>query len=105
MKILVVTPRFPFLNRGACEHDRSYGIKRLVDFGHTVEVIVKCLPSDLDNIQQAEQFSGAKLYPVLYSTKKRWRRRFLNPLYLDGAAFEYSEPKIQDLMQERLDDF
>lgn len=104
-KILVVTPRFPFAKRGACEDDRSYGVKRLVELGFEVEVIAKCLPRDLTLVEDAAKFSGAKIYPVLYSTKKRWLKRFTNPLYLDGAAFEYTEPEIKRLMRERLDHF
>ena len=111
-KILVVTPRFPFDLSGACEQDRSYGVRRLVEMGYEVKVIVKVWPKHLECIQEAQDFSGAEIIPILYTQyqdlsdsdkKKRKIKRFTNPLYIDGACFEYTEEKINRKMEEVLD--
>jgi hypothetical protein len=114
IKILVVTPRFPFEGKGACEQDRAWGIRRLVELGFEVCVITKSLKSDLSKVAEAEEFSGARVIPILYTSEKdlseqqrfsRMLGRLRNPVFIDGAAYEYTESEIQQVLRGELDHF
>jgi len=113
-KILIVTPKFPFPATGACEQDRSEGIKDFIRYGFEVRVIVKIANSG--KIREVEKIAdelGIKIFPVLYKfnqkTKsqkfKEFFRRFLWPVYLDGAAFEYSEAEIQSVFGRQIEEW
>jgi len=113
-KILVVTPKFPFTLSGACEQERSYGIKRLVELGYEVCVITKSRVKDLEMKDVAEEFSGAKVIPILYSQYQTYTRkqrfvrifkRLINPLYWDGATFEYTDPLLHQEIRNQIQSF
>lgn len=109
-KILIVTPRFPFDYKGACEQDRAYGVVLLKKLGYEVEVISMCYKSHLDMIKDAEHIHEVKIYPVLYRPLFEHKilyylKRILIPLYWDGASYHYRDPEIKKTLGERLEKF
>lgn len=106
-RILIITPRSPFQGRGADEQDRLEGIKWFVRNGFEVRVITKYLPNDLPYILESEKTLGIKITPVTYKFlgRKHWWKRIWNPLYWDGAAYEYFEPEIQSVVREEVRSF
>lgn len=107
MKVLIITPRAPFQNRGADEQDRLAGIKWFIDNGHEVRVITKTVKNDLPYIDEARSTLGIKIIPVSYKFNGRrdWLKRLFNPLYWDGAAYEYFDPEIQEVVSLEMDEF
>ncbi len=106
-KILIVTPRSPFQGRGADEQDRLEGIKWFIKNGFEVRVITKVLPSDLEHIEQARKELGIKITPVSYKfvgRKNMWKR-LVNPKYWDGAAYEYFDTEIQEVLRREVEEF
>jgi glycosyltransferase involved in cell wall biosynthesis len=105
-KILIVMPALPYNQKGAEQLDRDEGVRQLIRLGYDVKVIAK-----LNEWQTPEYVAeAAKGYgvpvigiPYRYSNKVlsrkdkfyKFMKRFQNPLYFDGAAFEYAEPVIQ----------
>ncbi|KND48431.1 MAG: hypothetical protein AB200_01730 [Parcubacteria bacterium C7867-005] len=107
-KVLIVTPRSPFQARGADELERLSGIRWFIKYGFDVRVITKTVNSDLPHIEIAEKELGIPIIPVSYKyTKTRSPlslfKRLFNPLYWDGAAFEYFDKETQDILQRELD--
>lgn len=116
MKILVVTVSFPFPATGAEQLDRAEGMKQLVNLGHEVIVITKTVAwADISFIERTAHAIGIKVIPVPYRYSNTrltlWERltktlgKLRNPLYLDGAAYEYVEPGIQKALRDALDSF
>lgn len=112
MKILVVTPKFPYPPAGACEQDRATGIEMFLKLGHEVYVITKIYHDDLrQNVREISQKLGITIVPVRYkylgdstSIREKWAR-LIRPWYWDGAAFEYSEPEMRVELAKALDSF
>jgi glycosyltransferase involved in cell wall biosynthesis len=112
-KILVITPRFPFDLRGACEQDRAHGTILLRKLGYEVHVIAMCFKSHLELISQAERDFDIKITPILYRKVRDGHTeellsvitRICNPHYWDGAAFEYSDRTTQGTVKAVLDSF
>lgn len=113
-RVLIVTPRSPFLGRGADEQDRLSGIEWFVEHGYGVEVITKIMPSDMAGIEAARIKYGITIEAVSYKQTGRKSfttvlRRLLNPLFWDGAAYEYFDSEIQrkvrDAVMMRKPDF
>lgn len=104
-KILLITPRSPFSKRGADEQDRTCGIEMLVAMGFDVEVIVKAFPSDLERIKETSERLRIKIIPVSYKSVRSFFKRIWNPLFWDGAAYEYCDKEIQDLSKTELESF
>ncbi len=109
-KILMIMPALPFPHRGAEQLDRAYGIKQLIRLGHDVRVIAKLNEWQTPEfVKEIEKKLGIKIIgvPYKYSNKKlspkekvqKFFAKFKNPLYLDGAAFEYSEQVIQKAVE------
>ncbi len=112
-KILVVTPRFPFDLRGACEQDRAHGITLLRKLGYEVHVITMCFKSHLELVSQAERDFDVTISPILYRKVRDGHTeglrstlmRICNPHYWDGAAFEYSDRTTQSAVETTLNSF
>ena len=114
-KILIVSPKFPYPTNGACELDRATGIELLVKLGHEVQVVTKVYDEERGRAAQAVgERLGFVVVPVPYkylhpvsSAQKVWYavKRIIRTWYLDGAAFEYSEPEIQTKLQQTLNSF
>ena len=112
-KILVVTPRSPFADRGACEADRLAGIKWFLNHGYEVRVITKYLPSDVESIVSAQNTLGIKISPVPYKYSNirgiakllHYLRRIIWPLYWDGASYEYYDREISGVLKKELMEF
>lgn len=113
-KILVVTPRFPVPDTGACSHDRLQGIVQLRRLGYDVRVLTKCISREHE--EQTRAFGKESGIPVTTSlyTKKvlsksarflRYVERVFVPWWWDGAAFEFRDKEIQDLFIRELDVF
>ncbi len=112
-KILVITPRFPFDLRGACEQDRAHGIALLTKLGYEVHVITMCYKSHLALCGTAEKEYGISITPILYSSERRsfldrilaLLKRIVTPVYWDGAAYEYADTETQRVVQQIINDF
>lgn|GEM_PF-978327 len=105
-KILLVTPVFPMPETGCDQADRAGGMRELVRLGYEVTVISKIGEyADRGYLKSAAESLGIRLITVPYKYSQRgisrWRRivnhlgKLRNPLYLDGAAYEYAEREIQ----------
>lgn len=104
-KILVITPRFPLPDAGACEKDRLEGIKQLKRLGFEVAALAKVFSFQAkDEIKKfASDFDlPVKLLPY---ENKLSIKKLLNPFYWDGAAYEYSLPAVKKALVETLEDF
>lgn len=108
-KILIVTPRSPFEGRGADEQDRLSGIEWFIKKGFQVRVITKTFGRDVHPLEESAKKLGIKVIPVSYKFGKKNIRtiikRLSNPLYWDGAAYEYFDPEIQIVLKEELAEF
>jgi hypothetical protein len=102
-KILIITPRFPLPDSGACEKDRFEGIKQFKRLGFDVRVISKVFSFQDKKI--IEKFSADFGIPVklLEYENKFGLLKFLNPLYWDGAAYEYSGKSTKEAVKIVLD--
>lgn len=66
-KILVVTPRFPYPEAGACEQDRAEGIRQLQRLGFKVRVIEKFF--DWQSVEEIKKYwanQGVEIVSVPY---------------------------------------
>lgn len=114
MKILIVTPKFPYPTIGACEQDRLQGIKDFVRYGYEVEAISKVHSyQNKEEIYSLAQNLNFKVSLVDYKYNnlefkqkiKNIFQRLKNPLFIDGATFEYTDPEIKNILVKKLDDF
>lgn len=103
-RVLIVTPRFPFFEKGACEQDRVAGIKMFLEKDFEVVVICKALENEMPLAAKFEKSLGIKIIPITYKFSKSIKR-FFNPLYWDGAAFEYFDREIQKNVKQELEEF
>lgn len=102
-KILVVTPRFPYPEAGACEQDRAEGIRQLRRLGYEVRVLAKYF--DWQNPKEIETQWERERVPVTlvpYSQGRPLSFFLTHPWRLDGAAAEYAEPRIQSALRRIL---
>ena len=113
-RVLVVTPRFPYPEAGACEQDRAESIRQLQHLGFEVHLIGKVFDwQDKQAITGYWQSHGVPVRLVGYryhrlAGKERWRKiisSFLLPWYLDGAAYEYRDPDMRALLKDELKNF
>ncbi len=104
-KILIVTPRFPLPDTGACEKDRFEGMKQLKRLGFDVRVISKALPfQDRDMINRFSVDAGIPVQILPYENKIGLGKIF-NPFYWDGAAYEYSHKSAKKAVKTALDEW
>lgn len=104
-KILVITPRFPLPDTGACEKDRFEGMKQLKRLGFDVRVISKVLPfQDRDAIRRFSIDAGIPVETLPYENKIGFGKIF-NPFYWDGAAYEYSLKTAKQAVKIALDEW
>jgi len=111
-KILIVTPRFPLPAKGACEQDRLEGMLQFKNLGYDVMVIGKVFNwQDQNAIQPFAQKSGITVQTAPYQTDTQktlkqklffYGRRLVNPLFWDGAAYEYSHREIKKMLAEAI---
>jgi len=111
--VLVITPRFPIPPLGACEKDRYEGLLQMKRLGFDVRVIGKVF--DFQSRKDIDDFSSRHEIPVTIlpyeSQKKRNRleqalfyfKRLINPLYWDGAAYEYAHKDTREAVLGILD--
>ncbi len=109
-RILIITPRSPFLARGADELERLSGVRWFIKHGFEVRVITKTIPSDVLYLETARKELGIPIISVPYKyTKKRSLlslfKRLCNPYFWDGAAFEYFDQETQYLVQKEVDEW
>lgn len=115
-KILLVTPVFPMPETGCDQADRAGGMRQLVRLGYEVTVITKVgVHVDHEYLKRAAESLGIRLVTVPYRYSMRQISRsqrivnhlgkLKNPLYLDGAAYEYAEPEIQRIYREQIESF
>lgn len=114
-KILIITPKFPYPSYGACEQDRAAGIEFFVKAGYEVQVITKVYADSYkEEALAVGERLGIKVIPISYkflytsSTTHKIGRFFgqlFRPWYLDGAAYEYTEPEIRQVLMDVLESF
>ncbi len=115
-KILLLCPRFPYPESGACEQDRADGIRQLVRLGYTVNVVGKVFPwQDTRVINTTWSALGVEINNVPYRAKSKrfslslFLEKFFyilrNFRYADGAAYEYADPAFKRLVAQKLRDF
>src|ERR1035437_3460621 len=113
-KILVIMPALPFQQKGAEQMDRDMGIRQLIRLGYDVKVIAKISEWQTPQyVKEAEKEYGIPVIGIPYKYSNRiilkkdkvfnLLKRFMNPLYFDGAAFEYAESNIQNAVQNEVD--
>lgn len=104
-KVLIITPRFPLPDIGACEQDRIEGIKQLKRLGFEVSVVSKIF--SFQDKKAIDEFSANFGIPVklLEYENKFGLRRLLNPFYWDGAAYEYSHKSVKEAVESEVDRF
>lgn len=104
MNILVITPQFPYPPTGACEQDRLAGFNVCKEMGHRVTVLSKISGEKQEEAQKHVHSLGLDgVHLIPYQKKKKVLPRILNPLYLDGAAYEYADSVLQERLIEILD--
>lgn len=114
-KILVITPRFPYPEFGACEQDRAEGVRQLQSLGFEVEVIGMCFNwQNISAIQEFWKKEGIHVYPSVYRFAgttgitghiKKLFFFITHPWCLDGSALEYARHDVRHLVQSRIDLF
>lgn len=115
-KVLIVAPSFPIPETGAEQADRAAGIRQFVRLGYHVSVITKVVAwADHARIKAVGEELGIMITTVPYRYSNRVRSfkekvihtlgRLRNPLFFDGAAYEYAEPGIQSALVQALDTF
>lgn len=114
LKILVISPKFPFPAKGACEQDRVSGLEIFIDLGHDVRVITKIVRGKEKLISDVSNKLGIKIYSVPYNFVEdlpfsgrivRYFKRIINPLFWDGASYEYRDKKMINLLESQLNSF
>lgn len=112
-KVLVITPDFSFPPTGAEQMDRVFGFAQLLRLGCEVRVVAKLAEwHSAESVAGVRHTFGITVIPVQYKYSNRdlskgkikhdWLRRFSNPLFFDGAAFEYAEPEIKGVFAREI---
>jgi hypothetical protein len=112
----MVMPSVPFPEHGAEQIDRACGIRQLVRLGYDVRVISKTNEWHTpDFVSKVERLHDVTIIgvPYKYSNRRltfkekalKALKKCANPLYLDGAAFEYAEPEIQAVLQREVEEW
>jgi len=114
-KILIITPRFPIPTNGACEQDRLEGILKFKNLGYEIEVLTKIFQwQKRAEIEQFSQDNDIAIHSLPYHSEIKksflqkilfYTRRLINPMYWDGAAYEYSHDDIKLALKKILTDF
>ncbi len=105
--ILVVTPRFPYPEAGACEQDRADGIRQLQRLGYQVSVVAKYFDwQSAVEIKTAWAKEGVDVMLIPYKkhphTMGEFLRRLVSPRSWDGAAGEFNDPEIQNAVRSKI---
>lgn len=101
-RVLVITPRFPYPEAGACEQDRADGIRQLTRLGCEVRVIGKYFDwQNPDEIISHWQKEGVAVTLVPYRKKSAKGVSWI----LDGAAAEYKDPAMRKAIENIADEF
>lgn len=105
-KILVVTSKLPFPATGADEQDRFEGLRLLKEAGFSISVIAKTAKYQkqedavaLGNILQSS------MQNVPYGYRGFSLHKLLDWKLLDGAAFEYADPALVQVVTREMDTF
>src|SRR5258708_6171647 len=115
-RVLKVMPSFPYPELGAEQIDRATGIRQLTRLGAEVSVIAKVTEwADQTVLTEKAREWGARLISVPYKYSNRtltlgdkfskFFGKFRHPLYLDGAAYEFSDPEMRQVLAKELKDF
>lgn len=115
-RVLVVMPSFPIPETGAEQMDRAEGMRQMVRLGYEVVVITKLKETVApEEVAQLGKQIGVRVVGVPYrfsncalSLREKILKhlgKFKHPLFLDGAAYEYSEPGIQEALRRELQEF
>lgn len=116
-RVLKVMPSFPYPESGAEQIDRASGIRQLTRLGAEVSVIAKVTEwADRDVLKQKAKEWGVRRLSLVgykYSNRKlslvekikKHLGKLAHPLYLDGAAYEFTDPEMRRRLQDELQEF
>lgn len=115
-KILIVMPRFPYPVTGACEQDRAEGLNIFLSLGYEIRIITKISSRERDKaeVERISKKLGVKIFPVSYKFSKNLSfskkflknlKRIINPLFWDGASYEYRDEEIIDVFKREIGEF
>ncbi len=114
-KILIICPVVPYPENGAEQSDRANGIRQLVRLGYEVRVIAKRKKnqsnSDISNFSKSVGNIDVQTVSYKYNLSDKTllqkikiiMKRLKHFSYLDGAAFEYTDPEMINLMCNTID--
>jgi hypothetical protein len=106
MRILVVNPALVRLNSlGACEQDRMQNVVDLTRLGHEVHLLTGFMPYQKPEevaLYYDQQGIRATVVPVVKPTMS-WRR-FMRLAYLDGAAWQYANPRFLRAVEQMVNE-
>jgi hypothetical protein len=105
MRILVITPKIPWPAHGADEADRLEGIRMLQALGHEVRVITKIASYQTGKADEMAHALGVPVVSVPYTKGGFSFKRLTDLAWLDGAAFEYTEPVIRKAVEDAITTF
>jgi len=113
-RILVFTPVFPKLNKGAAEQDQLYGALTLQQMGHTVRMAA-FLPTHQspDDARAYATDIGLDVTPLPYPVVRLSLPSIANRIasvachiaLLDGAAYQHYHPTIRTFAAEQIESF
>lgn len=114
LRVLVLTPYLPWPATGACQQDRVAGFEVLKSLGYDVEVIAKMDDHHISCVAELQLKTGIPITGVPYRRSQElsicnrflWLlRRFSSIFYLDGAAYEYTDPIYKGAVRSVMDRF
>ncbi len=114
LRVLVLTPYLPWPATGACQQDRVAGFEILKSLGYDVEVIAKMDDHHISCVAELQLKTGIPITGVPYRRSQElsicnrflWLLRRLSSIfYLDGAAYEYTDPAYRDAVYSTMQRF
>lgn len=105
-RVLVVTSKLPYPATGADEQDRFEGIRLLKEIGCELSVIAKTFAHQKEDDRKAmESALGVTLQTVPYGFGEFSFERFFDWKLLDGAAYEFADPRMVEALEREIDSF
>lgn len=117
-RILVITPRFPYPEAGACEQDRAESLRQLRRLGYAVRVVGKYFAwqdkNEIIAFWQKEEIDVTLVpYQYVNAAKEgkwemgngKWLFVLTHPWYLDGSTLEFADDVMQETVRAVADEF
>lgn len=105
-KILVVTSKLPFPATGADEQDRFEGLRLLKEAGYSISVIAKTAKYQKpDDVVALKNILQSTINSVSYGFRRFSPRKLIDWKLLDGAAYEYADPMLVQVVTREIHNF